>query len=59
LHAFTFELDTPLQPRSMRPESSVTLQIFTQVLPAPDTMSQIDSSGHPSVEPGVVHALVQ
>jgi hypothetical protein len=59
LQAFTFVPDTPLQSRSLRPQSSLVLQTFTQVLPAPDTLSQIDPSGHPSVEPDVVHDFVQ
>lgn len=59
MQAFTFELDTPLQPRSERPQSLVVLQVLTHVFPIPDTLSQIDPSGQPSVEPGVVHDVVQ
>jgi hypothetical protein len=35
------------------------LQIFTHDVAVPMMASQIDPSGHPAVEPGVVHACVQ
>jgi hypothetical protein len=34
-------------------------QIFTQFIAAPETESQIDSSGQPSAEPEVAHVVVQ
>jgi hypothetical protein len=35
------------------------LQILTQDIAVPMIASQIDPSGQPSVDPGVVHAFVQ
>jgi len=53
-----FDPLTPLQSWSLR-QSSEALQIFTQVTAAPEMASQTESSGHSSVEPDVVHAVVQ
>ena len=59
LHALVLLPVTPLQDWSDRHSPPPSLQIFTHDIAVPMIASQIDPSGQPSVDPGVMHACVQ